>query len=212
MRKKFIEAEVGISGANVIAADPGLIFILENESNTRLATSLPEKHIVIAGMEKVVPTLYDAIKVADVIMKYAGYRTVSYLNVIGGPSKTGDIEKKVVYGAHGPKELHVVFLDNGRVKASKDPILKEALYCLRCGACMYVCPVFRQYGGYWGGEVYVGGIGVIWTAITEGLEKAYMPSFLCLLDGGCTEQCPVKIDQSKIIRAIRRKGNELFRK
>lgn len=199
LRQKFVEAEVGITGANAIAADPGQVFIIENEGNARLASALPDKHIVIAGVEKIVPTYEDAAKVVDVITKYSGYRTVSYISVVGEPSKTGDIEKKITYGAHGPKEFHVILLDNGRLKAAKDPLLKEALYCLRCGACMYVCPIFRHYAGYWGGNVYMGGIGTIWTAITEGLEKAYPLSLSCLYDLRCMEQCPMKINAPKML-------------
>lgn len=209
LREKFVKADVGISGANVIAADPGHIFIIENEGNARLTTTLPEKHIVVTGIEKIVPTYLDAAKVVDVTMKYNGYRTVSYVNITGGPSKTGDIEKKVTYGAHGPRELHVILLDNGRSEAAKDPAFKEALYCLKCGACMYVCPVFKQVGGYWGGAVYTGGIGVIWTAITRGLKEAYPLSMLCTFNGFCEKQCPMKINQPRIIREIRRRGNKL---
>lgn len=209
LRDKFVKAEVGISGANVIAADPGYIFVIENEGNARLATTLPEKHIVVAGIEKIVPTYLDAAKVANVIVWYAGYTAVSYLNIVGGPSKTGDIEKRTTYGAHGPRELHVVLIDNGRSEVAKDPILKEALYCLKCGGCMFVCPVFKQVGGYWGGPIYVGGIGTIWTAITGRLEEAYPPSMLCMLDGACKQHCPMKIDQPRIMREIRRRGNKL---
>ncbi len=210
LRDKYIRADVGISGANVIAADPGYVFIIENENNARLSTGLPYKHIVIAGIEKIVPTYLDAVKVVDVITKYAGYRALSYIDVIGGPSKTGDIEKKVTLGAQGPKEFHLVLLDNGRLKAAKDPVFKEALYCLRCGACMYVCPVFRLLAGYWGGDTYMGGIGIIWEAITRGLESAYNQALLCLGDMGCTEICPMKIDQAKLIKEIIRRVNNKY--
>lgn len=202
LREKFINAEVGISGANAIAADPGLVFTLENEGNIRIVSSLVDKFIVIAGIEKIVSSLYDAIKVLDLTMKYSGYKSVSYINITGGPSKTGDIEKKIIYGAHGPKEFHLILLDNGRSKAIKDPILKEALYCLRCGACLYTCPIFREYAGYWGGNVYMGGIGAIWTSITEGLKKAFPLPLSCLYCGNCKIQCPVKINQPKIIYTL----------
>ena len=208
LREKYVAADIGISGANVIAADPGYIFIIENENNARLTTGLPPVYIAVTGVEKIVPTYLDAAKVADVIVKYAGYDTVSYIDIIGGPSKTGDIEKKIVYGAQGPKEFHLVLLDNGRLEASKDPVLKEALYCLRCGACMFVCPVFRRLAGYWGGETYMGGIGIIWEAITHGLESAYCQGLLCLQDYGCMEQCPMKIDEVKLIKEIIRRVNK----
>ncbi len=206
LRDKFFKADVGISGANVLAADPGALFILTNEGNGRLATTAPPVHIAVVGMEKIVPTYIDAFKVSEVIMNFAGYKSVSYLNIIAGPSKTGDIEKKITYGAHGPRELHVILLDNGRRKFAKDPVFKEALYCLKCGACHYVCPIFRLYSGFWGGDVYAGGIGIVWTYLTEGLEKAYPQSFLCLGDMGCTEQCPMDIDQAKLLREIRKIG------
>ena len=200
LREKFHKAEAGISGANVVAADTGSLILIENEGNIRLTTGLPEKHIAIVGIEKIVPTLNDALKVAEVIWRYAGYTVPSYINIISSPSKTGDIEKVIVKGAHGPRELHVVFLDNGRLKASKDKTLKKALYCLRCGACMYECPVYQQLSGYWG-EAYMGGIGVAWTAITGG-DYTHL-AFLCLLCGRCAEYCPMKIDNSEIIRELR---------
>lgn len=208
LRRAYFEADAGISGANAVAADTGALLIIENEGNARLVTGLPEKHVALVGVEKIVPTLLDALKVAEVTLRFSGYEMASYISIVGGPSKTGDIEKKVTYGAHGPRELHVVFVDNGRIRASKDPVLKEALYCLRCGACMYVCPTFRLCGGYWGGSVYVGGIGVAWTAITEGLEQAYVHSLFCSLDALCREQCPMRIDVPRIVREIRRRYHE----
>jgi L-lactate dehydrogenase complex protein LldG len=203
LRKKFIDAHVGISGANVIAANTGSIFIITNEGNGRLCTSLPEKHIVLAGVEKIVPSLHDAFKVSDVIMKYAGYSAASYLSVISGPSKTGDIEKKVVFGAHGPKEVDVVLLDNGRLRASRDERLREALYCLRCGSCQYLCPVFRLVGGYWGGDAYVGGIGILWNMIIGNYEEAKAQSLFCLGCHECELVCPMGIKTADIIREIK---------
>ncbi len=202
LREKFYKADVGISGANVVSADTGSLVIIENEGNARLTTGLPEKHIAIVGIEKIVPTLSDAIKVAEVTWRFAGYTVPAYVNIVNSPSKTGDIEKVIVKGAHGPKEVHVIFLDNGRLKASKDAHLKKALYCLRCGACMYECPVYQQLCGYWG-ESYIGGIGVAWTAITGG-DYTHL-AFLCLLCGKCKEICPMKIDSSEIIRELRRR-------
>ena len=202
LRNKFFEADAGISGANVVAAETGSMIIIENEGNARLATGLPEKHVAIIGVEKIVPTLSDAIKVAEVTWRFAGYAVPSYLNIISSPSKTGDIEKIIVKGAHGPKDLHVVFLDNGRIKASQDEYLKEALLCLRCGSCMYECPIYQKLSGHWGGEVYTGGIGIAWTAITGGDVSM---AFLCLLCSRCAEVCPMKIDSSKILRELRKK-------
>lgn len=208
LRNKYFEADIGMSGANVVAADPGALFILTNEGNAKLATAAPPVHIAVVGIEKIVPTFLDAMKVTEVITKFAGYKALSYVNIVSGPSKTGDIEKTITYGAHGPRELHVVFIDNGRSKAAKDPLFKQALRCLKCGACHFNCPVFKIYGGFWGGDVYAGGIGLVWTYITdpEGLEKVYPQSFLCLGDKGCTEICPMDIDTGTLLREIRRRG------
>ncbi len=203
LREKFIRADFGVTGANVLSADTGSLFLITNEGNGRLVTALPEVHIAVVGVEKIVPTLEDAFKVCDVIMKYAGYGAVAYLSAITGPSKTGDIEKTIVYGAHGPREVHVILLDNGRMKASRDPVLREALYCLRCGSCQYLCPVFDLVGGYWGGDAYVGGIGVLWNAITGRMDEAMIQSFFCLGCGKCKEVCPMNIKTPEAIREIR---------
>lgn len=195
LRRKYFEADVGISGANAFAADEGCAFIIENESNVRLSTSLPRKHIILVGMEKVIPTMEDAWRVVEVITRYSGYKVSSYVNLVRGPQKD----------AIGPEELHVIFLDNGRIEVSRDPLLREALLCLRCGACQYLCPVFWIVGGYWGGlkSVYSGGIGVIWEYITGSKEEAEKHSFACLLCGRCKEACPMRIDQARILRGIR---------
>ncbi|MCS7103040.1 MAG: LUD domain-containing protein [Candidatus Korarchaeum sp.] len=195
LRRKYFEADVGMSGANVLAADDGFAFIIENESNVRLSTSLPRKHIVLVGMEKVVPTMEDAWRVVEIITRYSGYKVSSYVNIVRGPQR----------GGVGPEEFHVVFLDNGRVESSRDPLLSEALLCLRCGACQYLCPIFWLVGGYWGGlkSVYSGGIGVIWEYITGSKEEAEKHSFACLLCGRCKEACPMRIDQARILRGIR---------
>ena len=121
LREKFFRADIGISGANVVAADTGTLFIIENEGNIRLATGAPPVHIALVGMEKLVPTLDDAFKVAQVTWRYANYTVPSYVSMISGPSKTGDIEKVTTYGAHGPKEFHVIFLDDGRTRLACEP-------------------------------------------------------------------------------------------
>ena len=136
LREKYFQADFGLSGANVVSADTGTLFIIENEGNARLATGAPPFHIALVGMEKLVPTFNDACKVAEVTWRYANYSVPSYVNLISGPSKTGDIEKVTTYGAHGPRELHVIFLDGGRTELAKHPVLRQALYCLRCGGCL----------------------------------------------------------------------------
>ncbi len=195
LRDKYFNAHVGISGANVFAADWGAVFLIENESNIRLSISLPPKYIAVVGMEKIVPTMKDAWKVVEVISRYGGYKVTSYVNTVMGPGRAGK-------GDIGPEEYHVIFLDNGRRKASKDPILKQTLYCLRCGACQYLCPVFGIVGGYWAGlnSAYSGGIGVMWEYVTGDKETATQHAFACLLCGRCIEACPMRINQPEVLR------------
>jgi L-lactate dehydrogenase complex protein LldG len=203
LRRKFIDAHVGISGSNAVAADTGSLFIIENEGNVRLSTGLPPIHLAIVGIEKVVPNMIDAFKVVEVTWRYAQYTVPSYLNIISGPSKTGDIEKIVTYGVHGPKELHVIFLDNGRSTMARDPVFKEALYCLRCGGCMYECPVFALAAGSFGYKYFIG-YGAIWTAfVAGGMKRAAPIVYTCLRCDRCAERCPVKIDTSRMVLKLR---------
>ena len=202
LREYFIKADAGISGANVVAAQTGTIFILENEGNARFSTNAPPIHVCVVGYEKVVPTLSDAFKIIEVLPAYAtGVLMPSYVSMITGPSKTADIEKRLVYGAHGPKELHVVFLDNGRSEMAKHPIFKEALYCIRCGGCLDECPIYRILNGTFGHN-YFGGIGSIWTAYTKGFDKALF-AYMCTCCGRCRELCPLKIDVPKLVETLK---------
>ncbi len=194
LRQKFFHADVGITGCNVLAAQEGNIVLLENEGNIRMTSTVPPIHIVLVGIEKLVPTIYDALQVANVTWTYAGFSWLTYLSMIGGPSNTADIEMSRVFGAAGPEELHVILLDNGRSSLAKDPILKEALYCLRCGACHFECPVYRLAAGNYGYN-YLGGIGAVGTAyISGGLEKAAPIAYTCLRCGRCKQVCPLAID------------------
>ncbi|UCC66283.1 MAG: lactate utilization protein [Deltaproteobacteria bacterium] len=205
LRDKFFRAEVGMSGANVVAADTGALFQIENEGNVRLSSSAPPVYIALVGMEKVVATIEEAFKVAEVTWRFAGYAVPAYVNLVSGPSKTGDIEKTTTYGAHGPKEMYVIFLDAGRSQLAKDPDLREALYCLRCGACLYECPVFAVTAGHFG-DKYFGGIGAIWTAFVSGdLIKAAPLAYSCLTCGRCKERCPMKIDSPQMCLELRRR-------
>ncbi len=205
LRDKFFRADVGISGANVVAADTGALFQIENEGNIRLCSSAPAVYIALVGMEKVVPTIEDAFKVAEVTWRFAGYTIPAYINLVSSPSKTGDIEKVTTFGAHGPKEMYVIFLDAGRSQLAKDPHFREALYCLRCGACLYECPLFAATAGYFG-DKYFGGIGAIWTAFVTGdLAKAAPLTYSCLTCGRCKVRCPVKIDAPQMCLELRRR-------
>jgi iron-sulfur cluster protein len=204
LRDKFFRADIGISGANVVAAETGTLFIIENEGNIRLATSAPPVHIALVGMEKLVPSLSDAFKVSEVTWRYANYTVPSYVSMVSGPSKTGDIEKVTTYGAHGPREFHVIFLDGGRTRLAEYPRLRQALYCLRCGGCLYECPVFAVTAGHFG-DKYFTGIGAVWAAIVnKDKEKAAALAYTCLTCGRCRQRCPVKIDVPEMVIELRR--------
>lgn len=204
LRSKYSKAEVGISGCNALAADTGSVILIENEGNIRMLTNMPPVHIVLVGIEKVVPTLGDALKVAEVAWRYAGFTIPSYISIVSGPSATADVEFNVVHGVSGPTELHVVFLDSGRSTLAKNLIQKEALYCIKCGNCLFECPIFQLAAGYYGGRGHFGGIGAIWVAhITGSLEEAAPIAYTCLRCGRCTEVCPVSIDICKLITELR---------
>lgn len=206
LREKFIKADVGISGANVIAADTGTILVIENEGNARFVTNAPPVHICISGIEKIVPTVEDAILAARVITPNStGQLMPVYISLITGPSRTADIELKLTLGAHGPKEYHLLLVDNGRKSMISDPEFKEASYCLRCGACLSECPVWREVGGIVWSYRYVGGIGAIWTAFTHGLDKAAPLAFTCATCGRCKAVCPLEIDTPTMIMRLRRR-------
>ncbi len=203
LREKYVAADIGMSSANVVAADTGTLFVIENEGNIRLATGLPPVHIALIGMEKLVPTLGDAFKVAEVTWRYANYTVPSYVNLISGPSKTGDIEKVTTYGAHGPKEFHVIFMDAGRTELAKHPVLRQALYCLRCGGCLYECPVFAVTAGHFG-DKYFAGIGAVWAALlSHDPEKGAAIAYTCLTCGRCKVRCPMEIDTPAMCVALR---------
>jgi iron-sulfur cluster protein len=203
LREKYFKADIGISGANVVSADTGTMVIIENEGNIRLATGAPSMHIALVGMEKVVPSLSDAFKVAEVTWRYANYTVPSYVSFISGPSKTGDIEKVTTYGAHGPGEVHVIFLDSGRTELARHPIMKQALYCLRCGGCLYECPVFSLTAGHFG-DKYFTGIGAVWAyMLTGNKEKGAAMAYTCLTCGRCKIRCPMKIDVPAMVVELR---------
>jgi len=204
LREKFFQADIGMSSANVVTADTGTLFLIENEGNIRLATSAPPIHIALIGMEKLVSSLSDAYKVAEVTWRYANYTVPAYVSMVSGPSKTGDIEKVTTYGAHGPKELHVIFMDGGRTELAKHPVLRQVLYCLRCGGCLYECPIFAVTAGHFG-DKYFAGIGAVWAAmVSQDIEKAAALAYTCLTCGRCKIRCPMQIDVPKMIVELRR--------
>lgn len=189
-----------------MAADTGTVFLLENEGNIRMVTNVPPVHIVLVGIEKVVPTLEAAFKVAEVTWRYAGFTIPLYVSLLSGPSGTADIENTLVQGSSGPLELHIIFLDNGRSTLAKDPILKEALYCIKCGGCLFECSIFQLAAGHYGGRGYFGGVGAILSAyMTDGFPMASAIAYSCLRCGRCTDICPLSIDTSKLIIELRHK-------
>jgi L-lactate dehydrogenase complex protein LldG len=203
LREKFVKADIGITGANAFAADTGATVLVENESNIRLSSALPEIHIVLVSVDKIVPTLEDALKVAMVQAAYAGLYPPTYMSIIAGPSSTADIEYERVYGAHGPREYHVVFINNNRLGFSKDPLLSDMLRCIRCGRCLAECPVYQTIGPSWGSGAYNGPMGVGWLYITRGIEEAGPLSMLCIHAGNCREVCPLHIDIPNIMQRIK---------
>lgn len=207
LRKEFVQADVGISGANLAVAESGTLVLVSNEGNARLVTSLPPVHIAIITTEKFVATLEQATSlVKALVMASSGAKMTAYVSFITGTSRTTDIEKQLVMGVHGPEELHIIILDNGRLEARKDPDLKKILSCLKCGGCMLVCPVFQSLGGHvYGGPVYPGGVGLLITALTHSPDKSAEGWDFCSDCKKCEEFCPVGIPTGELILKLKSK-------
>lgn len=206
LRGKMAAATVGVTGANVITSD-GRIILLENEGNISLVSRLPDKHIIIAGWEKIVPTVEDAMKVVRAATVWgAGHDWPVYVSIISGPSKTADIQNELVVGAQGAKEVYLILLDNGRSKMLKDGF-EELLYCINCGACLNFCPAYHQLGTKYG-DKYLGSKGIILSAfMVELLRAKESGCYSCTLCSACVENCPAKIDLSGMMKKIRGKLN-----
>lgn len=202
LRQKFLTADIGITGANAVAADSGSIVLVENEGNIRMTTVVPPIHISITGVEKILPTLEYAMYEALVQAAYAGLYPPTYVNITSGPSSTGDVEQIRISPAHGPKEFHLILVDNGRRKANEDPILREALLCIRCGRCHFHCPVYRVLDGKWGDPPYSGPMGAMWSGV---VYKDYKPALLCTHAGTCREVCPMKINIPRVLEYLKSK-------
>ncbi|MBX6342239.1 MAG: lactate utilization protein, partial [Thermomicrobiaceae bacterium] len=204
LRRAFIEADLGISGANVAIAESGTLVIVTNEGNARLVTTLPPVHVAVLGVEKIVPTLDDAAAILKLLPRSGtAQKLTSYISFITGPSRSSDIELTPVVGVHGPKELHIVLLDNGRMAAREDDELRDTLYCIRCGACSNVCPPYQVVGGHLFGYIYTGPIGLPLTAIHHGLEAAADPQSLCVSCNACETVCPARIPIPRLILDVR---------
>lgn len=187
MRQKFCEADMGITGANFAVADLGLISITENEGNARLTLGLPRIHVAILGIEKIVPRMEDlALFLPMLATAGAGQALTCYNTLVAGPRQPGEPD--------GPEQFHVVLLDNRRTALLADPEQRDALHCIRCGACLNVCPIFKNIGGHAYGTTYQGPIGSVITPHLRGLQSWKHLSGASSLCGACTEACPVKIN------------------
>jgi L-lactate dehydrogenase complex protein LldF len=187
LRGKYITADVGISGANFAIAETGMISITENEGNARLTCALPRVHIALMGIEKVLPKLEDlALFLPMLATAGAGQSMTGYNSLYCGPRQPGEPD--------GPEEFHLVLLDNKRTHLLADAEQRDALHCIRCGACLNVCPIYRNVGGHTYGTTYQGPIGSVITPHLRGLQNWKHLSYASSLCGACTEACPVKID------------------
>ena len=194
LRQGYLDAEIGITGANIAVAETGGIALVTNEGNARLVSTLPKVHVVLVGIEKLVPTLEDAAKIIRVLPKNAtGQLLTSYVTWIRGAVPCADEEK----------ELHIVLLDNGRSALAESPQCQDALRCIRCGACANVCPVYQTVGGHVFGHIYIGAIGIILTAFFHGLDNAAEIVRACIGCRSCVSICPSNIDLEKIILSLR---------
>lgn len=195
LRSIFLSAEMGVTGVNFAIAETGTLVLVENEGNGRFSSTLPETLVAVMGIEKVIPKLTDLSHFLEVLARTAtGQKLTCYTNFINGPRHDEDLD--------GPREVHVVMLDNGRSRMLADPVLREALYCLRCGACLNVCPVYRRIGGHAYGVPYSGPIGSIVSPNLFGSAAAHLP-FASTLCGACRDICPVKIDIPRILLHMR---------
>jgi L-lactate dehydrogenase complex protein LldF len=187
LREKYLQADVGITGANFAIAETGMLSITENEGNARLTAALPRTMVTLVGIEKVLPRFEDLALFLPMLAAMGTGQTLSGYNTLyGGPRQPGEPD--------GPEEYHVVLLDNRRTALLADAEQRDALHCIRCGACLNVCPIFRNVGGHTYGTTYCGPIGAVITPNLRGLNEWQHLSYASSLCGACTETCPVKID------------------
>lgn len=192
LRKKFAEAQLGITGANFLVADTGSIALTENEGNARLSTTFVNVHIAIAGIEKVIPSLKDLALFWPLLATFGtGQRVTSYNSIISGAARPGEMD--------GPERMVVILLDNGRTNLLADATAREALFCIRCGSCLNACPVYRNIGGHTYGVTYSGPIGKVITPWLAGGEKHNHLSAASSLCGKCTEVCPINIQLHELL-------------
>jgi L-lactate dehydrogenase complex protein LldF len=191
LREKYVQAEVGVTGANFILADIGGIAVTENEGNGRLSCSWPKTHIVIVGIEKVLPSVNDLHLFWPLLSTFGtGQQITVYNTIITGPKNANEVD--------GPEEMYVILLDNGRTNLLADAISREALYCIRCGACLNACPVYKNIGGHSYETTYSGPIGSVITPHLKSMEYKHL-SYASSLCGNCTEVCPVRINLHELL-------------
>jgi L-lactate dehydrogenase complex protein LldF len=201
LRQKYIHADIGFTGANFAIAETGMISITENEGNARLTAALPKTMVTLLGIEKVLPRLEDlALFLPLLAASGTGQPLTCYNTMYGGPRQPGETD--------GPEEWHVVLLDNRRTELLADPEQRDALHCIRCGACLNVCPIFRNVGGHTYGTTYSGPIGSVITPHLRGLQDWKHLSFSSSLCGACSETCPVKIDLAHHLLQNRRNASQ----
>lgn len=201
LREAFLGADIGISGANFAVAETGTIVLVENEGNIRMSTTIPGVHIALVGIEKVVPRMEDLAPLLRLLCRSAtGQRITSYVSFISSARTAAE--------GDGPQKLYVVFLDAGRSRLWADPQQREALNCIRCGACLNFCPVYASVGGHAYGWVYPGPIGAVITPHFVGIEKASQLPQASSLCGRCAEVCPVKIPLPDMLLGLRAKAVE----
>jgi L-lactate dehydrogenase complex protein LldF len=197
LRQKYLDADIGISGGNFLIADTGSIALTENEGNARLCTTFPKVHIAIVGIEKVIPSIADLDLFWPLLASHGtGQNLTVYNTILSGPRQPNETD--------GPEEMYVILLDNGRTNLLAQKDQRQALYCIRCGACLNACPVYKNIGGHTYNTTYSGPIGSIITPHFKGMQEFKHLSYASSLCGKCSEVCPVKIDIHKMLLLNRR--------
>ena len=192
LREKYTEAEVGVTGANFLIADVGGIAITENEGNGRLSCAWPKTHIAVVGIEKMIPSMHDLPLFWPLLATYGtGQKVTVYNSILTGPKQAGESD--------GPEEMFVILLDNGRTNLLANPTAREALYCIRCGACLNACPVYKNIGGHSYETTYSGPIGKVITPYLSGVDEYKHLSNASSLCGNCTEVCPMRINLHELL-------------
>jgi L-lactate dehydrogenase complex protein LldF len=202
LREKFMNGDIGVTGCNFAIAESGSICLFTNEGNGRMVTSLPRVHIAIMGMERIVPTVEDLEVMMNLLPRAGtGQKLTSYVSVVSGPRKSGEMD--------GPEEFHLIVVDNGRSEILADEEFRQVLNCIRCGACLNVCPVYRQIGGHAYGWVYPGPIGAVITPLLNERNGQYQDlPYASSLCAACYEACPVKIPLHDLLVKLRARNVE----